>query len=765
MRLLPIGIVLVLASGSGLALAASPPEASVPYPEALGRATVDVSSLDEPAHDALLLGNGDLNGLLLTEGDDLVFNITKNDVWDARLDTKPDPPLPTLARLKELSRGPWPDRKLVLPEGSTWKGPDSYNAHAYPCPRACARVRIKGAGRPPLAASLDIARAEVEVRAADLSSRLFVAADSNVILLTTHPKAELDLEPIRSDDLPVPNQGKTATVRWITQKIPGDDDWPGMRFAVARASREGLSAIAVVTSMESDDPLGSAIQLAERTLARDRAQFERTHRGQWRSFWAASGIELEDPLLERVWYRSLYLLRCVAKPGVVSAGLFAGLVTDKPAWHGDYHMNYNIQQTYWSVYATNHCDLSEPYDRLISDYLPRARWLARRTYDCEGAFFPLVIFAYEPPDPEQCKNPNGRQYFQHVWGWTLGVSGMTVQPLWWRYKHEPNQDYLRNVAYPAVRDVADFYASFVEQCERAGDKVILGPTMSPEHWGWTLGFERNLDCTFDIAMFRFTLDAAIEGALALGTDRAKIERWEATNRLLPAYPVHKGPPEIVLDVRTDQPKDIYNLPVPVTPIFPGDQVGWFSPEPVQALFRRTMEHHMPINGNNSTVILGMARVRLATPDAYDWLRTELGLRERHNGTLSLNRLEPPHRFNDFGLYSEMAGAALPVTEMLMQSVGKRVRLFPAWPASMTARFRNLRALGGFLVSAEHRGGQVKALEVRSTAGQELALVSPWKRAEVRTSKRARWGIAATDADGVIHLQTRIGQELTFRPRR
>ena len=250
------------------------------------------------------------------------------------------------------------------------------------------------------------------------------------------------------------------------------------------------------------------------------------HERQWAEFWSASGIDMPDTILRDAWYRNLYFLRCVSKPGVIAPGLFASLIDDTPAWHGDYHTNYNIQQTFWPALVTNHADLAEPYDRLIREYLPRARWLARQVFDMDGAYYPHVLFAYEPPDPDECKSPGGRQYLHHVWGFTLGVAGFSVQPVWWHYKYAPSREFLEQTAYPVVRDVALFYAEFVEQCE--GDShVVLAPSVSPEHWGWTENFQRNRDCTFDIAMFRYVLEAAIEGATTLGCDAPLVERWNA----------------------------------------------------------------------------------------------------------------------------------------------------------------------------------------------------------------------------------------------
>ncbi|MCP4643928.1 MAG: hypothetical protein GY851_26025 [bacterium] len=744
----------ILAAAMAVSVAAMAQE-SIPFPEALNRAAISFSSLSDPINDALILGNGDLNVLVFAEGDDLVVRITKNDVWDGRLDTPLDPPLPTLRRLLELGEGPWPDRQWILPEGSDWEGPDSYHAHPYPCPRACGVVRFPGAAAGGAFGSLDLGRAVASIVATD-RTQCYVAADRNVIVV--EGPAAATLEAIVSDGLPAAETGEAGGARWILQDIPGDLDWPGMQFAVAMASANGRTCVSVATSVEGPDPLKPAQDLARATLAEDT---QASHERVWSQFWSRSGIELGDEVLERVWYRNLYFLRCVTREGAVSPGLFAGLLTDAPAWHGDYHTNYNIQQTFWTAYSANQCELAEPYDALITSYLPRARWLARTLFEMDGAFFPHVLYAYEPLDPAACASPNGRQYIHHVWAFTLGVTGFTVQPLWWRYKYAPDPGYLENVAYPAVRDVAVFYQNFVSRCPRKKGRIVLMPTVSPEHHGWTPDFKYNRDCSFCIAYFHYIFDAAIEGAETLGCDADLVKGWRVAKRLLPDYPRWDGGDgDVVVDVAGAQPIT-YNIPVPTTPVFPGDVIERTDSAEQLDLFQRTLGQ-LKHNGNNAPVMLAIARARLGTPDARDWLRTELLWRERRNGTLSFNRLEPRHGFNDYGHYTEMFGAALAVTETVLQSVGDVVRVFPAWPRGVPARFESLRAQGGFLVSAEHSGSEVTALRIVSTVGGPLTLELPWPAGEVSRDGGATWSPVSVGEDRLVRLGTEAGEVLTFR---
>ena len=87
-------------------------------------------------------------------------------------------------------------------------------------------------------------------------------------------------------------------------------------------------------------------------------------------------------------------------------------------------------------------------------------------------------------------------------------------------------------------------------------------------------------------------------------------------------------------------------------------------------------------------------------------------------------------------------AAQAVHEMLLQSWGAILRVFPAVPASWAdASFRDLRAEGGFVVSAARRGGTTREVSVRATRG---ASGSAARGASIRTPRSVRAGDGALD---------------------
>ena len=112
-------------------------------------------------------------------------------------------------------------------------------------------------------------------------------------------------------------------------------------------------------------------------------------------------------------------------------------------------------------------------------------------------------------------------------------------------------------------------------------------------------------------------------------------------------------------------------------------------------------------------------------------------------------------FNSFGNFTEQFAVSGAIPELLLQSVSDIIRIFPAWPTDKDAKFTNLRAQNGFLVSAEQSGGAVTMLNITSTVGRELKLLAPWPTVFVNGQE------LTVAADGTVVVSTSAGQTLTF----
>ncbi len=713
--------------------APAPPPAAIPYQDSLRQAAVVPAKLTDGQRESLLLGNGDLYGIVWEKDGGLFMRITKNDIWDARVDTSKDGELPRV------------DIATHAITGATG-APPSYKL-PYPQPRSATALRL-GPVPENMRARLDLEKANVTIESAGQAhTSLRVLHDRNVLLI--EGPNPVSLEEIKASTLPAATLGTTDGVSWLRMKMPGDIDYKGMEYALALATKGERKAVSLVTSFDIDqgDVLQHAIDLARRTVAAGEAALVATHEQGWRQFWSRSGVRLADKELESWWYRMLYFAATVCRPGTAPVGLMPPLATDVTPWHADFHHNYNSWQAFWPLPAANHPELADPWIAYNHDMIPRYRNLARVTYGIDGLHVPISSYLHEP-DPAASKSHNQRQMSMNPWGLTIGLQGMTLQSMWQKYLCDQDVEYMRTKIYPFLKEVATFYVSFMEKCGKdERGRILLGPSYSPEH-----GKAGIFNCPFDIAYVHYTFNALSQASADLKQDHELAEKCRALKALLPDYPTANNAENqpVVVDWKGCGYKHVavHNITVPASPVFPGDQVTWFSPEAEKELFRRTIKD-IRHTGINSHVMLNIAKARLSMLDAVTDAKSWFTSRELPNGLF----VWPGCQHGTF--MSEMIGIAGLINEFLLQSVDDKIRLFPCWPAEQDAAFSRMRAQGGFIVSASFKNGRVESATVESVANKPLILLSPWKKMQ------ANGRPVEINKDGLVVIDTKPGDRLVL----
>lgn len=705
---------------------------NIAFEVALENAEISQTEHGNSIQNSVFVGNGDINGMLFSEGSDLVINLSKNDVWDARLDTENDPPLMKIDVANQKYSGGAKEHDTP----PSWKNP-------YPCPRMCGKLTIRN--KAPFSSVLNIREAKASINSDEIVVRAL--AQKNAFLIQS--EEEVGLEAVYVDYLPKAILGEDDNVSWLTQDLPADKDWEGMSFSVALARGEGRTAVAIVSSFDSPNPKNDAIVMAKEVLTEGATKQIVNHENVWKEFWSKSAIQLDDTTLTNIWYQNLYFLRCVSKPGVYPIGLYAGAANENALWHGSYTLDYNVEQAFWGSYCCNQGELSEPYDRLIMDYLPRAKWFAQETFGLDGAFYPINIFGHEP-SPEECESINKRMMAYIPWTYVLGTSGYVSRNIWLRYKYYPDENYLKNVAYPLLKESSVFYCNVLEQCKRddAG-KAILGPSFSPEH-----GDFGTYNCAFDIAFITSTFNATLEAITIQNIDGQLADRINRNFKLIPELPLSEGENPVVVDWPGDDPKRSHNIPTTVSSVFPAETHSWFSPANEKEIMKTTV-NNIKNTGVNSMITMAVAKARLSIDGTWKWLKKELVSRRRTNGMLTI--MPGDHPFNSFGIYTEDFSCSGAITELLIQSVNDIVRVFPAWPLEKDGNFKNLRAQGGFLVSAEQKDSEIKIIEVTSTAGGIFQLLSPWKVIQVKNVNGGVSHEIKVDKNGIAFFKTIKGE--------
>ena len=730
--------------------------------------------------DGPLMGNGDVGAVVHGIPAELVINVGKNDVWDRRNN------IYKLTR-QPLTQAEFVDMIINDKDGSGLEKLAEISSELrapyhkpYPCPKPCGQIILRN---PELAcASFNqrlslydaLLSSEFEKENSKVSISSFLSAEENLLSTKYAYEGEaafsLTVDLYRWNDkvdetMTSPTFGCDGKYFWIRHRFPKDILYPGgfeyvmlgtikgARYETselqnkARATIYGEKAceveiyVSIATSRDAEEPFEEAKRIVEEAMESGYDSIFLKHKDWWHSFWGESFIDLSDNFMESLWYLNQYFLACCSKEGKVAPGLYGNWITnDSSSWHGDYHLNYNFQQQYWGVYTSNHLELAHPYYDFIYGLLPMAKKEARDIYNHRGAKYPLTAYP-----TEMDRNP----YPVPPWDRCMCMSAWAAQGFWWHYQYTLDKDFLQERAYPVMVECARFYQDFMKKEE---GKYVIWPTVSPEHHGIKRNFELNRNCTIDLALIKFLLKATIEASEILGVDEKDRAVWREMVPNIADYPTYQTSEGIIfVDVENASPIT-YNVPVPVAPVVPGEDIGIDSPKEQYEIAKNTAKN-IKINGNDGYIILPIAWMRLGLKEKYEIFREWTARRVRHSGALSMY----PGWRNSGPVVENFAFTAV-VNEMLLQSYNGKIRLFPAFPDTLEAKIANLRTVGAFLVSAEIDRGDVKYITVKSLKGSTCTVVIPWEEEGIRvrdmTEKKELDDISKKKAD--VTFNTKMG---------
>jgi len=538
---------------------------------------------------------------------------------------------------------------------------------------------------------------------------------------------------------------------------------PGLSSVFQTTSTQPLRVdLALYTPRDHADPAAEAARVARGLAQRPARTIQRESEAFWRSYWSRSAVAFDDPDLERLWYHNQYWLGCCLREGKVAPGLWGNWTSGRigTAWHGDYHMNYNTQQVYWGVFSSNHADQHLPYIEVVENLLPMAEATAKQQFGLPGAYFPHSAY----PVPSQAV-----PYPAPPWAYEICETPWTVQSLWWHYLYTLDEALLRRV-YRPLKEAAQFIAGYAKRGEDG--KFHLNPTVSPENWGFTVDQRLNQDCIMDLALARFLMSAVVEASEKLDVDALERRGWAELRANLAPYPAAglKGDSqgglegEVWVDVRNAPTGWIYNIPVTLAPVFPGEQVGLDSDAPDLEIARRTAAT-IRLEGGNDIVYQPLIRARLGMLDLA-WFKDEVRYCQAPNGIVQDRVRQSGGRYSDttnfdfmtrMGVWMENLSLPAVLNECMLQSYSGFLRLFPNTANLGPARFRNLRARGAFLVGAAWDGKQVSQVEISSEKGGTARLANPWHPARaIVTALPSGQPVAAQATGEVIRFETQAG---------
>jgi len=257
--------------------------------------------------------------------------------------------------------------------------------------------------------------------------------------------------------------------------------------------------ISVVTSEEADDPLAAAQEHVRGAAEAGRDHLLIRHQSWWEDFWSKSFVHIGDDYLENLWYMNLYQI------GSSSLGdyppHFIGSIW---SWNRDcrpwnHYFQWNQQQYTWPLHAAGHPELMMPYAKWRKESLEGAIHAARVAHGCEGAFYSDIS------DRRGNQAALGDQEIHN-----LGATALTGVDILRHYEYTLDDEYLKEYAYPILREIVRFYLG---KLERASDGSFHIPDALPNEES-----ARCRDTTNDLAGIRKLFPAFIAISERLGQD-------------------------------------------------------------------------------------------------------------------------------------------------------------------------------------------------------------------------------------------------------
>jgi alpha-L-fucosidase 2 len=263
----------------------------------------------------------------------------------------------------------------------------------------------------------------------------------------------------------------------------------------------------------------------------------------------------------------------------------------------------------------------------------------------------------------------------------------------------------------------------------------------------------------DLALSRFVMKATVEASRVLELDAEERAKWSKIAENLTPYPTVRLPfGEVWADVVGAPPNHVYNVPVALAPVFPGEQVGIDLGESHLEIARRTAEA-IRLEGGNDLVYQPLILARLGMLD-LEWFKREVRYCLLPGGWANDRVRQIGGRYDDdtnfdfmmrMGVWTENLSLPAVLNECLLQSYSGTLRLFPNVLNLGRAGFRNLRAAGAFLVSAAWDGMAVSPITMLSEKGAPVRLADPWKSGGVRVTGTTDGRTIRADQEGEVWI--------------
>jgi hypothetical protein len=485
-------------------------------------------------------------------------------------------------------------------------------------------------------------------------------------------------------------------------------------------------------------PANDSVAEAKAALAKVKAAGYATtlaaYQAFWHAFWAKSFVQYQNAgsdadYLENAYYLATYMIAAGGYgnyPFHFINGVFRS-TQDQTKWSNAYWW-WNQRDVYASFLASNHPEVFAVENKMYSRNYDALKALTMSRYQIDGIWVPETMGWNGNAD-----GTTGSDYTKNIW--STGTEAALA--MYDQYAYTGDADYLKNTAYPFMREAAKFYVKKFTKDAGTGKYVMELSNAHETYWN-----VRN--AITDLAAVRAMFPIAIKTSVALGVDATLRAQWQDLLDNLTAYPTMGGN-YVAHQPPLAQTRNGENVAAEL--IWPYNLTGIDAPDYAMAV---STWRARPFPYGNVWALDAIQAARLGLGD-----ETNQGMK------VMLQRYQNyPNGFtnNTNGVFEYHGVHLSAMNESLLQSYDDKIRVFPALPkdTGLVTRF-SLAARGGFIVTSEREGGDIKYVGLKSVLGNMATVVNPWGTANVVVRKGAQGGATImTAATATVTFATERG---------
>ncbi len=457
------------------------------------------------------------------------------------------------------------------------------------------------------------------------------------------------------------------------------------------------------SSIHYSFPENNSKQIAKQNLLAARKMFANksfisSHRDWWHNYYPQSFITLNDSEKEAFYWIQMYKFASATRGDGQICDLMGPwyAYTHWPMVWGDL----NVQLTYWTQLASNRLKTGESLINNMDKYKDNLRKNVPEDWEncmSVGPLLPQDMLSYYGE-----KMPDLMAWFCHNY--------------WLHCSYAGDKQRMRDGFFPILRETMNSYFKSMEKNAMIADdgKIHIKYSWSPEY----KPVGRGQDINFTLAMLRWSCQTFVNLDQEFNLNDTLAPKCQNILDNLVDYQVDENGLRIGKDIAFDIAHRHYSHLIglyPLAVIDPEDPQNW-------QMLKTSVDHWLDVtfSGNNAAgakQVTGYTATGAASMYAY--------LKEAETAYGYLDYFIQHKNVSTTTMYTENfwpvmespLSWATSLHDMLLQSWGGKIRVFPAIPEKWTdIAFHQLRTEGAFLITAKREKGVTQFVKVESLVG-------------------------------------------------